>query len=140
MTSLHLLACLPQGLRLRSPLMLSHHTSRTKSARVVPSIDLLSPQAQADAARVRELHDIVLALSATVQELQPLAPRVATLEAEKGSLIAKAERLEEALLVCVTSPLLRCQRLLLFFGAQSTSRVFCYTRACVALTWTDGHG
>lgn len=56
-------------------------------------------QAAADAARIRDLQNQVSSLTAQVSALQPLAPKAATLEAEKASLQGRLERVEEALAV-----------------------------------------
>jgi len=72
-------------------------TAESQQANAASDLVRVREQALSDAARIRELQESVLALSQTVQELQPLAPLVMTLEAEKASLGERVERLEEAL-------------------------------------------
>lgn len=62
-------------------------------------LSLPHPQAVGDAVRLQELQESVLSLSAQVQQLQPLAPQVMMLEAEKASLAARLERTEETMMV-----------------------------------------
>ncbi len=78
---------------------LETRTSEAESQQAGCMSDLarLRARADEDAVKMRELQEGVLALTGTVHELQPLAPRVLTLEAEKASLESEAERLDEAL-------------------------------------------
>ncbi|GBF89154.1 hypothetical protein Rsub_01871 [Raphidocelis subcapitata] len=68
-----------------------------QGASAASDLEKARAQAASDAARLRELHESALALTAEVARLAPLAPKAETLEAEKASLEARCERLDEAL-------------------------------------------
>jgi hypothetical protein len=74
----------------------------------------------------------VLALTAQVAALQPLAPRVDTLEAEKASLEGALERTDEALQVWLLHRAVACRILgkaLLFIAAAGAVNTY---GACVS--------
>jgi hypothetical protein len=91
-----------------------------QGASVASDLERARAQAASDAARLRELHDSALALTAEVARLAPLAPRAATLEAEKASLEARCER--------ATGPV--WGRACLFLcGSGSHGRILCLQHA-----------